>query len=249
MEERHSAHVTHEAIDITEKQTAPNSENVLAALEAFSYTVSHDLRTPLRAIHGFAEALKEECSGALDGAGMEYVDRIVKAARRMDTLIEDILRYSQAVNSNAFEPVPLQPLITQIIEDLRNGHSNSATFEIKTPLFAVLGSKCLVTQCLQNLISNAVKFTAPGQPAVVKISSARKGRKIRIVIEDNGIGISPEFCDQLFQPFHRESEGYEGTGVGLSIVKKAAERMAGRIGLESTPGKGTTFWIELFAAE
>ena len=232
------------------RESGGNLQNTVNALEAFSFSVSHDLRAPLRAIRGFAQALEEDYVEQLDDNAKTYVKKIVDAAGRMDTLIQDVLEYSKVVHSGAgFEPVVLQSMIEQIIDDLRNGRGRDAKFDVVQPLHLVLGSRCLLHQCLVNLMSNAVKFRAPNRNPMVRIFTRKTAAKVRIYVEDNGIGIQPQFRDQLFQPFRRESELYEGTGVGLSIVKKAVERMAGKIGFESVHGQGTTFWIELFSAD
>lgn len=232
------------------RENGCNLQNTVNALEAFSFSVSHDLRAPLRAIRGFAQALEEDYVGQLDDNAKTYVKKIVDAAGRMDTLIQDVLEYSKVVHSGAgFEPVVLSSIISQVIEDLKNGRGRDALFEVKTPLHVVLGSRCLVQQCLMNLMSNAVKFTVEGQRPHIRIYTQKTAAKVRIYVVDNGIGIQPEFRDKIFQPFRRESIQYEGTGVGLSIVKKAVDRMAGKVGYDSESGKGTTFWIELFAAD
>ena len=238
------------AITTSTTHETTNFQNTIAALEAFSYTVSHDLRAPLRAIRGFAQALEEDYGTKLDESGKAYVDKIVQAAGRMDTMIQDVLQYSQAVSAGvAFEKIDIESTVDDIIEDLQRGTGKRATFHVERPMNRVLGSKCLLTQALLNLLSNSAKFTDPKRPAVIRISTTRTGGKVRVYVQDNGIGISPEFREHLFEPFRRGTAEYEGTGVGLSIVKKAVERMAGRLGFDSTPGQGTTFWIEVFAAD
>ena len=221
--------------------------NAISALEAFCYTVSHDLRVPLRAIRGFAQALDEDYANALDANGKDYIERIIMATERMDALIQDVLQYSRLVNSGmAFEPVDLAPIIDIVIGDLST-ERRKYVFHVERPLHHAVGSKSLLHQCILNLLSNAVKFTDEGHPEV-RIWTEKIGAKVRLYVHDNGIGISEEFRDKLFQPFHRASQDYEGTGVGLSIVRNAVEKMGGRVGVESQSGNGAKFWIELSAA-
>jgi signal transduction histidine kinase len=118
---------------------------------------------------------------------------------------------------------------------------------VAKPLGRVLGQDSLLTQALSNLLTNAVKFVAPGRASSVRVWTQRKDGRVRLVVEDNGVGISPEHVSKLFAPFVRlqATAEYEGTGIGLAIVKKAAERMNGSVGVESLPGDGSRFWIEL----
>jgi signal transduction histidine kinase len=208
-------------------------QEVIAELEGFSYTIAHDLRAPLRSMHGFASILREDHGPKLDEKGLEYIDRIAQSAGRMDELIQDVLSYSRVTRDElSLHPMDPAELLDQTIE---------AHAEMMKP-FADLA---LLAQCFSNLLGNAVKFVAPGAAPVVRVEAEEHGEMVRICVRDNGIGIAPEHRERVFGLFQRLSQEYSGTGIGLAIVKRAAERMHGRAGVESTPGEGSCFWIEL----
>ena len=222
-------------------------------LEAFTYSVSHDLRAPLRTIQGFAQALQEDYGDCLDDMAQDYIRYMAEGAVQMDTLIADLLAYSrlsridivlQCVDLNAVVEAALKQLSTQIQE--RRAH-----ITIKAPLPAVQAHRPTLVQVITNLLSNAMKFVPPGIQPKVQVYAQQQQDSIRLWVVDNGIGIAPEHQERIFRVFERLHgvEIYPGTGIGLAIVRKGLERMGGRVGVESQLEQGSRFWIQLPYAE
>ncbi len=233
---------------VTER-TASLSQ-ALAQMEEFSYSVSHDLRAPVRAMQGYAQALLDDYGNILDDTAREYLAHIVRSGSRMDRLVLDLLTYSRLARAElAFQPVALDSLIPDIIRHYPEMQSPRANITLRPGLGRVIGHEPSLTQAISNLLSNAVKFVAPGVTPSVEVFSERRDGNLRLWIQDNGIGIKPEHQGRLFGLFQRihPNERYEGTGVGLAIVRKSVERMGGKVGVESH-GSGSRFWIELPAA-
>jgi signal transduction histidine kinase len=223
-------------------------EEAVSQMEAFSYSVSHDLRAPLRAMQGYSEAVLEDCGAQLDDTAKDYLGRIKTSAIRMDRLIQDILSYSRVARSDlSIENVNLERLIETIIEQTPAFQEPHAKVELQKPLHSVCAHEPVLNQCMANLLGNAVKFVAPGVTPHLKIWSEVVGPQVRISVQDNGIGIKPDYIVRIFGMFERihNYQQYEGTGIGLAIVKKAVERMGGSVGVESQPGQGSRFWILL----
>lgn len=222
----------------------------IGELEAFSYSVSHDLRAPLRTMQGFSEILKAEHGAKLGPQAIGLLDRIIEGAKRSDDLIRDVLTLSRVAREETeLNSVDLAKVLHHVISGNPEFQPPSAEISI-APLHHVMGHAARLSQCFTNLLGNAVKFVAPGVRPQIKIWSESLDGHIRIWIEDNGIGIpkgQEERIFNLFQRLHRE-DAYHGTGVGLAIVRKAVERMNGKTGVQSEPGKGSRFWIELAAA-
>jgi signal transduction histidine kinase len=229
------------------QRTAELRETVVQ-LESYSYSVSHDLRGPLRAIGGYAKVMIEDCGDQITPETKRYIDRILKACERMDNLIQDILSYSQITRAEMeSSPVDLERLIKEIIEHYPDLRVLDGQIHLEKPLPTVLAPEALLSQCLSNLLNNAIKFTRDGVPVEVRVRAETHDKDLRIWIEDNGIGIEPKYHERIFDIFERipGEDRYEGTGIGLAIVRKAAERMGGKAGVESQPGKGSRFWIDL----
>ncbi len=230
-----------------EERTAELTATV-ADLEAFSYSISHDLRAPLRAMEGYAEILKQRLEKKLDSMEKNFLERISASAKRLDGLVQDVLKYSRVARAPlAIHPVNVERLVSGIIQDYPSFQAPQADIEIQKPLPQVKANEAFLTQCVSNLLSNAVKFVKPGDRAKVRVWSEELEERVRLWFEDNGIGIPPDAYRRIFgifQRLHAQRE-YEGTGIGLAVVKKAAERMGGKVGLESVLGKGSKFWIEL----
>ena len=230
-------------------QRTDQLEAVNKELESFAYSVSHDLRAPLRAMEGFANALLEDYKDRLDAVGQDYARRVVSAAQHMDTLIQDLLAYSR-LSRSAIKPnaVNLDSVLGEVMHQFNPEIQKiGAQIRVERPLPEVMGDHATLVQVLSNLLSNAIKFVQPGVRPMVKIWAEEKNGKVRLWVEDTGIGIAPEYHDRVFRIFERLQgvETYPGTGVGLAIVKKGLERMGGQAGVESTPGKGSKFWVEL----
>jgi PAS domain S-box-containing protein len=230
----------------TDQLEAANKE-----LESFAYSVSHDLRAPLRAMEGFASALLEDYAEKLDETGRDYAHRVVSAAQHMDILIQDLLAYSR-LSRSALKPnaVSLDSVLGEVMHQLSSDiQKTDAQIRVERPLPEIMGDHATLVQVLSNLLSNAIKFVEPGVKPRVNIRAETLSSKVRLWVEDAGIGIAPEYYDRIFRIFERLQgmESYPGTGVGLAIVKKGLERMGGSAGVESIPGKGSKFWVELRA--
>jgi signal transduction histidine kinase len=224
-------------------------QEMVEELEHFSYSITHDMRAPLRAMQGFAELLAVPGNGSHDGERQDYLDRIVTAAARMDRLITDALSYSKSVRQEmTLAPIDARKLLKGMIDSYPEFQDPRATIEIQDQMPNVLANEAGLTQCFSNLLNNAVKFVNPDQPPQVRVRAERLGDSVRLWFEDNGIGIPQDMTPRMFRMFQRGSRKYEGTGIGLALVRKVTERMGGKVGVESEPGKGSRFWVELKAA-
>jgi signal transduction histidine kinase len=243
---RKELQVMNESLELTVEERTAELREMVEELEHFSYTITHDMRAPLRAIHGFAGMLEETNGVALRPEAKECLGHIMRSVQRMDRLIVDALSYSKAVRQEmAAVPVDTAELLRGIIHSYPVLQSPRANIDLDPSLPRVLGNEAGLTQCFANLLTNAVKFVRPGTVPHVRVRADRGDGAVRIWFEDNGIGIAPETKKHLFKMFQRGSKDYEGTGIGLALVRKVAARMKGRVGVESTPGKGSRFWIEL----
>lgn len=220
-----------------------------AKLEAYGYSVSHDLRAPLRHMRGFAQALLEDYAERLDSLGREYASRIVTAAERMDQLIQDLMDYSRFGRAHLeLKPVSLGSVVSDLLDQMEGElRKREAQVIVERPLRDVLGHRIALEQVMINLLRNAVKFVPANVKPEVRIMAEEREGWIRLWIKDNGIGISPEHTEHIFEVFQRvpDSETYPGTGIGLAIVSMAVARMGGHVGVDSVRGKGSAFWIEL----
>ena len=217
-------------------------------LESFAYTVSHDLRSPLRTMQTFASVLLDDFAGDFPPEARQYTERIAAAAARMDELISDLLEYAR-VTRTAVElgPVALAHVVSEVLEQIAGFVAERDAEVVVEPLPSVLGHHRTLLQVLGNLLSNAIKFVADGVRPKVVVRAEARGDRVRLWVEDNGIGIAPEYHERVFQVFERLHGGaaYAGTGIGLAIVHKSVRRMNGALGLESRPGEGSRFWLEL----
>jgi signal transduction histidine kinase len=213
-------------------------------LEAFSYSVSHDLRAPLRGLDGFSLALAEDFRGKLGPEGEDYIRRIRAAASRMAQLIEDILTLSRVTRAEMRrEEVDLSALAETVLQDLRrHGGERAVKVEIEPGLRAAGDSRLLVL-VLQNLLGNAWKFTAKRERASIRFRREGAG----FVVEDDGAGFDPRYTDKLFAPFQRlhTASEFPGTGVGLAIVQRIVRRHGGRVWAEGEVDKGARFGFTL----
>jgi PAS domain S-box-containing protein len=220
-----------------------------AELEAFNYTISHDLRSPLRSMQGFAQALIEDCNEELNETGKGYTRRIMTSSQYMDTLLQDLLKYSRLSRTEMDRTtLNLESVVNEVIESLsREVEDKKGAVEIERPLLQVYANLSTLKQVLSNLITNALKFVEEGSSPRIRIRTEQRDGSVRVWVEDNGIGIAQEHQDKIFGLFERlhNANHYPGTGVGLAIVRKAMERMGGRVGLISKPSQGSRFWLEL----
>jgi signal transduction histidine kinase len=224
-------------------------QEINSELEAFSYTVSHDLRAPLRHMQGFAQALLDDYSQQLDPVAKDYAQRIVTAASRMDNLIQDLLDYGRLGRAYMrLRPLGLVSAVADVLIQVNDEVRRlDAQVSVEIPPLEVLGDRTILERILINLLTNAVKFVPVGMRPEVRISAEEHGTWVRLWVRDNGIGIPLEQQEHIFEVFRRlhDSKTYPGTGIGLAIVRRGVARMGGRVGVESAPGKGSAFWLEL----
>jgi signal transduction histidine kinase len=243
------------------KATASRLEHSNRELQDFAYVASHDLQEPLRKVQAFGDRLKAACSNNLGAEGRDYMERMQAAAKRMQILIDDLLTFSHVTTkANPFEQADLNKIVGEVLSDLevRIQQTNG---QVDLGALPTLDADPLqMRQMFQNLIGNALKFHQEGRPPIVKIRSqpARPAGEeyagneqtnglCQITVEDNGIGFDEKYLDRIFVLFQRlhGRTAYEGTGIGLAICRKIADRHGGGITARSTPGEGSTFIITL----
>lgn len=233
-------------------QSARDLATVIRELEAFAYSVSHDLRAPLRAIDGFSQALLEDYAGQLDEQGQDYLKRIRAAAQRMGTLIDDLLKLSR-VTRDTFTPetVDLTRLATEIATDLRAREPDRAVEIRIAPGLTAHGDRNLLRIAFDNLIGNAWKFTRARHPGRIEVRQEEIEGEATFVVEDNGAGFDMRYADKLFGAFQRlhSAAQFEGTGVGLATASRIIRRHGGRIWARSEVDVGTSFYFTLGAAK
>jgi PAS domain S-box-containing protein len=218
-----------------------------AELERFAYVASHDLQEPLRMVASFTQLLARRYAGKLDAKADEYIGYAVDGAKRMQQLIADLLALSRVgTRGGEFRDAPLEDVISDVLLNLGPAIQDSGAAVTHNPLPTVVADRGQMAQLLQNLIGNAVKFR-DAQPPRVHISAVEAEAGWTISMSDNGIGIAPEHAERVFQIFQRlhTRDQYPGTGIGLAVCRKIAERHGGKIWLDSTPGAGTTFHFTL----
>jgi PAS domain S-box-containing protein len=222
-------------------------------LQDFAFVASHDLQEPLRKIRMFSDRLALHAAGVLDAQAQDYLQRSAAAAERMQTLINDLLTYSRiGSGERRFEPIALGPLLATVVDDLQERVESSSATVVIGPLPTVQGDRTLLRQLFQNLIANALKFHVRERAPVVNISSrsiiTENGNPAFLInVADNGIGFDPKYAERIFSPFQRlhTSEKFEGTGIGLAIVRRIVDRHQGQISVKTELGKGATFSVLL----
>ena len=241
------------ALRVSEKRYRRLSEELQQAnqeLERFAYSVSHDLRAPLRTMQGFAHAMLQNFDESLPGEVRDYAQRIIASGRQSETLIRDLLAYSRL----SFEELEVQALsLTKVVATAReqlDGVLNEADTDIAVEgeLPSVLGQMTTLVQVVTNLISNAVKFVSEGERPHIRIRAEERGPWVRLSVQDNGIGIPPGQEERIFRVFERLTEGgtHPGTGIGLAVVRRGMERVGGSAGVEANPsGGGSCFWVDI----
>lgn len=237
-----------EELEYRVKQRTAQLEAANKELESFSYSVSHDLRAPLRAIDGFARTIMEQYSAHLGDKGIRYMNIIQSSAHKMGQLIDDLLAFSR-LSRVEFEKteIDMHELVTTVIEDLRKAYPERAIPVITTPLPPAWGNASMLRQVLHNLLSNAFKFTRDNPDPLIRLGAKRGEHENTYFVSDNGVGFDMRYADKIFGVFQRlhKKEDYEGTGVGLAIVQRVIHRHGGRVWAESQPGHGATFYFTL----
>jgi light-regulated signal transduction histidine kinase (bacteriophytochrome) len=225
-----------------------------AELEQFAYIASHDLREPLRMVSSYLSLIGMRYGEALAGSGMEFLDFARDGALRMDKLIQDLLDYSKIGRRDIkMQPIKLSDSLNETLRVLcPNLQDCDADIELGPSIrtAVVMGEPGLLFRLLQNLIGNAIKYRSEEKPVEIHIDCALIGGFWEISIKDNGIGIEAEYHEKIFGIFQRlhAQDKFDGTGIGLAIVRKIIERLGGHIRLESIPGQGTTFFVSLKVA-
>ncbi len=243
------------ARDVTERRLAEEALRQQAEelarsnreLEQFAYVASHDLQEPLRMVSSYVQLLARRYQGQLDGDADEFIAFAVEGANRMKTLINDLLAYSRVgTRGNELAPVPMEEICDRALGSLQLAIEDSGATVTRDPLPQVLADDVQMTQLLQNLIGNALKFRSQAPPRV-HVGARRQGDHWLFFVRDNGIGLDPQYNERIFiifQRLHNRGE-YPGTGIGLAICRKIMERHGGRIWVESEPSKGATFYFTL----
>ncbi len=245
-----TAHVRSAQEDLTERVRARTAElqERNEELEAFAYSLAHDLHAPLRAMDGFSRILLDDHADKLSEDGRRCAEMISDAARTMGRMIRDLLAYSRLARSDLpLESLELPGIVerakAQVVGDLEQ---RKATVVVD-PLPPAMGHDATLVQVFANLIGNGIKFVPAERTPQVRVRAETANKWVRVWVEDNGIGIANEHRDRIFRVFERlhDMDDYAGTGIGLAIVKKGVERMGGKVGVESLPGHGSRFWVDL----
>jgi len=230
---------------------AAKTADLIAAnreLEAFAYSVSHDLRAPLRHLDGFAELLRKNCYRQMDAQGQRYLDKITNSAQRMGRLIDDLLAFSRLLRADVSQTkVSLQLIQEEVRRELEPDLAGRAVAWIVGDLPVVYGDRSMLRQVFVNLLSNALKFTRDRPEARIEIGCAgTTEEETTIFVGDNGAGFEMQYVDKLFEVFQRlHSDEFEGTGVGLANVRRIVERHGGRVWAEGAVDRGATFYFSL----
>ena len=240
--------LAHDSLEQRVAERTAELRQSIVDLEAFSYSASHDLRSPLRAMLGFAELGLQHGNGQLPPKVEDCLQRILKGATRADRLVQDLLTYSRVSRANmTLKRIGLEELVHEVVGQNVPFQPPRAEIVMERPLLPVLGHEPSLIQCVTNFLSNATKFVPAGTVPRVRIRTETVEGQVRVWFQDNGIGIEKKDLGRIFGIFERLQpvEQYEGTGIGLAIVRKAAERMGGSVGVESKPQQGSRFWIQL----
>jgi two-component system sensor histidine kinase/response regulator len=231
------------------ERTTASLQDKIADLEFVNRTLSHDLRAPLRSIHGFSQVLAESLHGMLDAEGEDLLGRILRACERMEVILDELFGLLRATAAAAagFRPVDTGSVLDGVVENLRTDLDRADATVTRGELPEVRASATLLAQVFQNLIANALKYRGERNPEI-HVGAARVGNDWQLFVRDNGVGIAPEHRDRvfgLFQRFNAEDDGSGGAGVGLALCKRAVEKHGGRIWVEPSPGGGSSFYFSI----
>lgn len=234
-----------------EDKVAERTNNLKVAnseLESFCYSVSHDLRAPLRSINGFSQALLEDCAEQLDEQACNYLDRVRASSQRMEELIDDLLNLSKVIRSDMVKSrVSLNRLAARVVTQLREREPERKVDFICAPELIVSGDESLLLAMLENLLGNAWKFTSSSDKASIEFAVVHEESRDVFFIRDNGTGFNEKYMHKMFEPFQRlhSNEDYEGTGIGLATVQRIVRRHGGEVWAESASGNGATVFFTL----
>ena len=230
------------------RKTEESLRRSIVELESMNYSLSHDLRTPLRAITGFSQTLRDDAGSRLSAEERQSLERIENAGKSMAELIDDILELSRMSSARmSRSSIDVTKLARQCLENLLSKyHANEIVWDIKEGMTASADRRFVIV-LLENLLDNAIKYTTRTESPVIKIGSLKKDGDTVFYVLDNGAGFDMKFADKLFEPFQRlhQDQGYTGTGIGLAIATRVVQRHGGRIWAESQPGMGSTFYFTL----
>ncbi|MEQ6340296.1 MAG: CHASE domain-containing protein [Gammaproteobacteria bacterium] len=232
------------------KQRTAQLEAAIKELEAFSYSVSHDLRAPLRSIDGFSQVLLEDYESSLDGTGQDYLRRVRAAAQRMGMLIDDLIKLSRATRASVnMGPVDLSSLASEIATELSNSFPGQHVDFITHPGIIAEGDRSLLQIVLENLLGNAWKYSSKTPDPRIEFGQIEESGRVVFFVRDNGAGFDMRYVDKLFVAFQRLHgvNAFSGTGIGLATVQRIITRHGGRVWAESKPGEGATFYFTLSA--
>jgi light-regulated signal transduction histidine kinase (bacteriophytochrome) len=230
------------------EQRGAEIERTNKELEAFSYSVSHDLRAPLRSIDGFSQALLEDYYDKVDETGRDYLKRVRASTQHMGRLIDDLLKLSRLTKTEMRqEPVPLSGIVTKIIDSLKKNEPDRSIECVIEKGITVNRDPYLLEIAMENLLNNAWKFTGKIPKPRIQFGMTQKDRLNVYYIKDNGAGFDMTYSDKLFGAFQRlhSSEEFSGTGIGLVTVQRIIHRHGGRIWAEAEPNKGATFFFTI----
>jgi PAS domain S-box-containing protein len=227
---------------------AERLERINAELQDFAYIASHDLSEPLRMITSYLQLLQRRYQGQLDETADEFIHYAVDGAERMKLLIDDLLQYSRIGSAEVQRvPVDADAVLDGVLRSLEGAILERGATVTHGPLGVVNGDATQLGQLLQNLVANAIKFARPDIPAEVRVERIDEPREWHVVVRDNGIGIEERHAERIFKMFGRlhGREEYAGTGIGLAICRRIADRHSGRIWVESAPGSGSAFHVSI----
>jgi two-component system sensor histidine kinase/response regulator len=242
-------HDSNSKIEAEVKERTAELSSINKQMETFCYSMSHDLKAPLRGIHSYAQILAQDHGSELTSQAKDCLGRIQESATKMNRLLNDLLEYSR-VSTAKFTVVPVE--ISKVTNEAvrllaAEIQEQGATIKLEPDLGIVLGHEATLIQVMLNLLGNALRYGKLGVPPVLNVRSETCGNRLRISVADNGVGIAPEYHQKIFEIFERvpTPKTQDSTGIGLAIFSKAIERLGGSVGVESTPGIGSTFWFEL----